>query len=332
MSFSTYCTGNEGHLGTPLDREIYQLAKKLDPTRLMLHQDGGTNLPGSSDFSTGPALPWPPGAAKCRQPFFAHEYLNLATDEDPRLMEKYVGAVRPPVAAGPVKEELRRAGLTWEWGMACHDAGNRLQSVYQKRGLESARLDPNCGGYIYWTIVDVGSPAAQGLLNQFWEPKASTAAFFRQFNGPTAVLAKMSPDGQILSEGDTLRVVWRVSHFGPHKIEGQTLNWRLTAGQTVLASGSIAGVAAVAGDVKALGNTAVTIPPLARPAKAQLIAEFAGCGVKNSWDLWLFPRHRPETASGHGIAAPERIRATLAGRIRASPAWAPPKPRTRSSQ
>ena len=78
-------------------------------------------------------------------------------------------------------EELRRAGLTWEWGMACHDAGNRLQSVYQKRGLESARLDPNCGGYIYWTVVDVGSPAAQGLLNQFWEPKASTAAFFRQF-------------------------------------------------------------------------------------------------------------------------------------------------------
>jgi beta-galactosidase/beta-glucuronidase len=31
VSFTTYCTGNEGLLGKPLDREIYQLARRIDP-------------------------------------------------------------------------------------------------------------------------------------------------------------------------------------------------------------------------------------------------------------------------------------------------------------
>ena len=150
------------------------------------------------------------------RPFFAHEYLNLATDDDPRLAEKYTGAMRPLVSMESFQKELRAAKLSREWGTACLDAGNHLQSVYQKRGLESARLDPLCGGYIYWTIVDVGGGAGscQGLFDQFWEPKAGTAGFFRQFNGPTALLVKMSPGGQILSDGDALQARWWISHFG----------------------------------------------------------------------------------------------------------------------
>jgi len=62
---------------------------------------------------------------------------------------------------------LERSGLDLETGLACLDAGNQLQKYYQKFGLEASRRDPNCGGYIYWTLVDVGNPSAQGLLNQF---------------------------------------------------------------------------------------------------------------------------------------------------------------------
>ena len=60
-------------------------------------------------------------------------------DEDPRLAEKYTGALRAPVEAETFKKELDQAGLSWEWGIACIDAGNELQRIYQKRGLESAR-------------------------------------------------------------------------------------------------------------------------------------------------------------------------------------------------
>ena len=220
VSLSTYCSGNEGHLdGNSIDERIYQLAKKMDPTRLVLHQDGGVNTVENSDFGTGPVTPWQRGKAHYRflditRPYFAHEYLNLAVEKDPRLASKYTGAVKQPVDTGKFMEEFKQAGLSLDWAFACIDAGNQLQRIFQKRGLESARLDPVCDGYIYWTIVDVDCPEAQGLFNSFWEPKASTAEDFRGFNGPVAILAEMTPANRILAETDELEIKWWLSHFG----------------------------------------------------------------------------------------------------------------------
>ena len=56
VSLSTYCTGNEGWMGSPLDAELYHLAKQLDPTRLAQHQDGGKNTAENSDFGHAAAL------------------------------------------------------------------------------------------------------------------------------------------------------------------------------------------------------------------------------------------------------------------------------------
>ncbi len=307
VSLSTYCTGNEGHLGSPLDREIYQLAKRLDPTRLVLHQDGGQNRKDNSDFHQGPAVPWEPGSQDGSWPFTAHEYLNLATQEDPRLAEKYAGALQPPVTTEGFRAELARAGLTWEWGVATLEAGNQLQRVYQKRGLEQARLDPVCDGYIYWTIVDVGSPSAQGLLNQFWEPKASEAEYIRQFNGPTVVLAKFSPKEQILRAGDDLDVEWWISAFDPEPMKGQDLAWRLEKDGAVMLSGTMPSIDAGPGELKALGKIHCKAPETTKPAKCELVAELPGREVKNSWDLWIFP-HRPRSAEfGKGLAASARL-------------------------
>ena len=52
VSLSTYCVGNEGWTHPPVDRAIYQFVKAFDPTRLMIHMDGGNNLPDNSDFTT----------------------------------------------------------------------------------------------------------------------------------------------------------------------------------------------------------------------------------------------------------------------------------------
>ena len=119
------------------------------------------------------------------------------------------------------------------------DAGNQLKRVYQKRGLEQARLDPDCDGYIYWTIVDVGSPSAQGLFDQFWELKATTPADFRQFNGPTAILLKMTPDVPVLSSRETRKVEWWISHFDRQPLAGKSLRWKLSIDDSPAAYGSL---------------------------------------------------------------------------------------------
>ena len=119
----------------------------------------------------------------------------------------------------------------------------QLKKHCQKRGLEQARLDPACGGYIYWTIVDVGSPSAQGLLDQFWQPKKTMPAEFRQFNGPVAILAKMTPDVPVLAAGETRKVEWWISNFDAKPIDGKTLKWTLANDETPMA-GTIEGVQA----------------------------------------------------------------------------------------
>jgi beta-galactosidase len=310
-SLATYCTGNEAHLGSPIDREVYQLAKALDPTRLALHQDGGANHKDNSDFHQGPVVPWKPGTQDGSWPFDAHEYLNLATSEDPRLAAKYTGAILPPITPEDFRSDLARTGLSWEWGLATLDAGSQLQRIYQKRGLEQARLDPACDGYIYWTIVDVGSPSAQGLFNQFWEPKASTAEYFRQFNSPTVLLASFSPTERILGAGEELKVEWWISNFGAKALHGQALMWRLERNGTVLTIREQRVADAEPGEVKLIGNTEIKVPTVDQATRMQLVGALPGLGVNNTWDLWFFPARKARPDLGKGIGAGPRLYALL---------------------
>jgi hypothetical protein len=171
-----------------------------------------------------------------------------------------------------------------------------------------------CDGYIYWTIIDVGSPSAQGLFNQFWEPKVSTAEYFRQFNSPTVVLAKFTPTERILRAGDSLRVEWWISAFDAKPLRGQALTCRLEEGDKVLASGQLPPVDAEAGDVKVVGSTELKAPDLTKPAKLRLVAELASAGVRNSWDLWVFPRATAQPDRGKGIGAVPSLYRSLKGR------------------
>ena len=310
VSVSTYCGGNEGHMGSPIDKELYQLAKKLDPTRLFLHQDGGRkNSPANSDFDTLPhtktdKLPW-----------FVHEYTNLATDEDPREAPQYTGALAPEATLAPFKKTLAESGLSLKWGYACLDAGIALQRLYQKRQLESLRLRAAGDGYTFWTIVDCGKPSAQGLFTQFWQPKAGTTAkWFRRFNGPSALLVKFSPAGQVLTEGDELKVELWISHFAPADIADDVLTWSLAGAGKQLTSGKVSSIRAGTGDVKAIAKMDIKVPPVDRPVKARLTASLSAAKIENSWDLWLFPKLEPKRGAGKGLCASAKVHAALAAR------------------
>jgi hypothetical protein len=190
-----------------------------------------------------------------------------------------------------------------------------MQSLYQKRGLESARLDPECDGYMFWTIVDVGSISAQGLLDPFWGRKSSGPEKFRMFNGPTAILARFSPDGRVLAGGDELCIEWWISHFDRTAIEGVTLTWKLVAGDNTVASGELPGITLKeTGTVGAVGNTVIRIPPVSGGIKANLIVRLEGTSIENSWELWLFPELAYMKGAGRGILASTAVYSALAGR------------------
>ena len=323
VSLSTYCMGNEGNLGSPLDHELYAMIKKRDPTRLTIHEDGGMNTPQNSDYGSGRGAPdWGPyPQEQDPRPWIHHEFLNLAVCRDPRTAPMYTGEYLPPVSPEAFRSRLESLGLTLAWGHACLDAGRQLQRIYQKQGLEWARLNRRCHGYIFWTIVSVEGYGDQGLLNQFWQPKASTPEFFRQFNRPTAVLAKMTPDAQILTAGDTLKIEWWISHFGREKLAGgggvpASLEWRIV-GDGQEEHGRVSGLPTAAiGDVKPIGQSLCQAPAVRKPVKvalkAGLMTPSDGKDLRNTWDLWLFPKLSAK--SGAGLCASPVVHQTLAQR------------------
>ncbi len=326
VSLATYCMGNEGLLGRPIGIEIYKLIKRTDPDRLTLHQDGTFNTPENSDFRNGPINVWAPGSFKCDAPFVAHEYLNLSVKQDPRLEPKFSGLMLPPVTLAARDKDLAAAGLDRRWGDACQDASHALQRVYQKRGLEAARLDPACDGYDYWTIVDVivrqgDTYSAQGFLNAFWEPKRGgwTPEQFRAFNDQTALLLKTAGDSPIAVSGEKIRADFWISHYGEQPLSKPKLTWTLRAGEAVLAKGTSECADVELGSVVSLAQTEIAIPDLPKPVHAVLEVEVGQAEVgqasrlsrsenrqagrlsyHNHWDFWLFPKR--EIQGGKGIA------------------------------
>ncbi|MDP3849049.1 MAG: glycoside hydrolase family 2 TIM barrel-domain containing protein [Luteolibacter sp.] len=321
VSLATYSMGNEGSLGTPLDNELYQMVKQLDPARLAIHQDGGKgNNKDNSDFRPGPLRPWAPGSFACDAPYVAHEYLNLGLKSDPRLEPRFSGPYAPANDLATYEEFLKRVGLSRSWGDACMDAGHRLQQYYQKEGIENARLDSSCDGYCFWTLVDVLVKqratrkiyAGQGLYNAFHEPKSggATPDDFHRYNGPTALL--MRANWKTATAGDTANVPLWISHFGDADLKGGALDWTLSADGKTLASGTLGQLNVATGDTRELGIAKITIPELSKPVHAVLEAKIKDSAVHNRWDVWLFPKRA--AVDGKGMAASADLYPVLATR------------------
>jgi beta-galactosidase len=307
VSLSTYCMGNEGNMGSPIDDELYKLAKETDPTRLVNHQDGGGNTATNSDFATiGGVL---------------HEYLNLALLEDPRLTPKYTGIMMPPRSLDEFEKEVSTKGIPLDMALACFDAGFQLQRIYQKLGIENARLNPNGDGYIYWTIVDVGAPSAQGLFDQFWGVKRSKSGAFRQFNNPTAILIRSAPEKRIFTEDEEVGIDWWISHFGSEPIAKAKILWKITLSdvigerERILDKGEADIVPIQLGEVKTLAKTKIIMPKIGEKAiKAALECSIPETDIRNSWDIWIFPKITAQPDAGKGIAASPAVYEKISAR------------------
>ena len=334
VSFTTYCTGNEGLLGKPLDKEIYKLAKRLDPNRLVLHQDGGVNTAENSDFRSGPINVWEPGSFRCDAPFVAHEYLNLSVKQDARLEPRFSGVMLPPVTMAARDRELAAAGLDRRWGDAIQDAAHALQRCYQKRGIEAARLDPACCGYDYWTIVDViiqqGSTyTAQGLFNAFWEPKSggTTPEFFRQFNGPTALLLKTQLKDPIAVSGEVVKAGFWITHYGDARLQKPQLRWTLRAGPQVFAGGQADCDDVELGSTQPLAEVPIAIPAVAAPVRAVLEADSPEASLATRGTSGSSPSETSRTGAG----SPSRRHCCPPWKS-STRDWSPPSRPTRSGR
>ena len=323
-SFGTYSMGNEGTYGRRTDIAMHRYVKAMDPDRLKINQDSQfpwINPAESSDVASGPVNVWPRGTWKPDRPFWAHEYLNLCVKLDSRLEPRFSGGWAPPVTRKQRGEWLARFGLDHVWGDRLQDAQHALQRVYQKRGVEAGRSDPECDGLIFWTIADVvvrqhETYTAQGLFNPFWEqkPGGCSAQEFAQFNSARCVLADFDPSARILTSGETLKADILFANYGDAPLEDARVKWTLSAEGKTLGEGVLSAGDLPLGGVRKVGAVSCPAPDVGKPLKATFRLEVSSApdarlATHNSWDVWLFPKHAK--AAGSHIACTRALRPAL---------------------
>ena len=347
-SFAIYSFGNEGAFGPYLSARLYRETKARDPDRLVVGQDGGygfhpTNNRETSDFAGAPISVQPRGKYVPDQPFFFHEYVNSSVKLDSRVADGFKGVWAAPISRASRAEFLSPFGLDLDWGDRLQDGQNRMQKIYLKYGLESARLDGAACGYSYWSLQDACSPQGgtfigQALWDPFWGEKrcGSKTSDVAVFNSPSCVLMTDGDDPQtypantktsgnmfldstitnlVRMAGQTIRARFHLAHFGEAPLTDARLAWRLVAENgDVLRAGDQAIGAQALGGVRFVAAADIAIPDIAKAVKARLEATVTdgAFSQSNAWRYWLFPKRAP--ANGSRILCAARFAAALQSR------------------
>jgi len=350
-SFAVYSGGNEGWFGPAASKLIYEEVKARDPDRLMISQDQmlnkRSNKAGTSDYQGGPLNVWARGTVNPNTPFVCHEYLNLSVKLDSRLSGKFTGVWMPPTSREARAKWLANFGLDLEYGDSLQDAQAVMQKVWRKYGFESARIDPYCDGYSYWSLQDACSPngeaySGQALFDPFWgeKPHGDTAESVAVYNSASCLLLDTDPrlrdeaeekkrkglemfltdfaTNRVRCAGESIKAHFFLAHYGEAPFSRARLEWRLVSGGRVLAGGARDVGDQSLGAVREIADFDVRVPEVSAPCCASLEATLVsadGAKVANSWDWWLFPARTK--LDGRRVFVAEPFRRALSSRFTA---------------
>ena len=327
-SFAIYSGNNEGWFGRRCSEKLYRTLKAVDPDRLVMGGDTSSwsdlNDPGTSDFRCGPIRTWARGSYDPDGPFIAHEYLNISVKLDSRICRQFEDCIwQTPITRGQRREWLSMFGLDLSFGDRLQDAQHRFQAIWQKYGLESARLDPHCDGYSFWSLQDCcvsqdkhpGAYAAQALFDPFWGEKRNglTVEAVRKFNGPVCMLVDTMPRPHLYTRGgsgffiDNMERIWTsgdvipmrfmLANHGDGAIVGAELAWRFASDDgTALAEGRCNVADQPLGGIREIAASNISVPELASACRATLTVALSGrvdgevFKVTNDWPYWFFPK------------------------------------------
>ena len=353
-SFGFYSCGNEGSVGPFAGKAVGEWVRANDPDRLFVEQDGGSYLheghgEGRMTHASGPLKPWERGSFNPRA-FICHEYLNLCVKCDSRDEPLYTGVWKPPVTRAERGWWLRQHGLDQEWGDRLQSSQHALQKFWFKQGIESARMDPYCDGYCLWTIADVvvrnakaSTYSAQGLFNPFWQEKRGgvTADEFAAFNSASAILLDNEGKGdrayrenasrllcnspwsieadregtnRVYVSGEAIPADFILAHFGVGDLDDAVLEWSLSSGDVVLASGRRGLGRQKCGPSRLVARERIVVPEIGASARAVLAATVSSSDyrISNAWTFYLFPRRKARSIAG--LAAADGIYDAIAAR------------------
>lgn len=302
-SVMAWCMGNEMWGGIPFSPELYQMAKALDPTRLIIDSDGlvpDGNRPTldyrSVQFDEN-AMPWGQTRDKYAvtkpmgKPVIVHEMGNISCLPDPSEATRCDGIIKAFWLEG-MQAAVKKQGLEQRLpGML--QASWRLQASLLKLNIEAARLGPGIDGYYQWLFRDYWCQSS-GIESIIGTTRAVTPTMFRQFNSDAVILWPQQHANYRAGEAILLDLV--LSDFRPAKAPRlEKMSVRLGNAVVELKPPANVGGRGVVG--RWMGELAA--PRVRAPRQLMLTAE-AGT-VRNSWPVWIWPT-APEAGKGVLVA------------------------------
>lgn len=298
-SATIYCMSNEYRIEIfhpNIAWKCYHDTKAIKPNCLVIWTDGAHNDSMPEDFINDEAEI----DKDTKKPVIQHEYRWWSSLPDVRIMHKYTGAIRP-YGAEIALEAARRHGIAHIMEQAA-ECSQSLQFVEAKGKMERVRRDtPTLAGVCHFNATD-GNPSPQGILDEFYEYKCTSAKTWLQTYGDTVILACLEFDQRVYSGNEKFSCQLRVSDFSHPSLKTPELSWRLYTGDDLFKEGIIeyTHIPYVTCDA---GVIEVTLPDVDKPSKAMLSARLCEGEFEysNQWDIWIYPSTKNQ-AKVYGVA------------------------------
>ncbi|PYV00936.1 MAG: hypothetical protein DMG10_19240 [Acidobacteria bacterium] len=282
--------------------EFYGLAKKLDPARLILSNDGYLMRP--TDMASL-FRDFPKDVPTVRHEFGSY-YCSLP---DISLRDRFTGVIVPTWLEAK-KQWVEGGGLAAAYPVYVRNS-QRLQQLGRKYQIERARRNPDVTGYHYWLIVDYpggtgeGDSWEEGWFDYFWQPKGISPEEGKEVNSPVLLMVGAGVHDRTLWSEASKRIDVSVSNYGEGEIRNARLRWKLTSQGAVLSQSDAGGINAPPGKVTRISS--IGIGPLRgdEPRKLELVIELDS-GKRtfaNRWSFWAFPKAGLLRSSGLRVAS-----------------------------
>jgi len=270
--------------------EFYRYAKQLDPTRLILSNDGYVMRP--TDMASL-FRDFPKDVPTVRHEFGSY-YCSLP---DISLLNRFSGVIVPTWLESK-KLWVESNGLSDRYSVYLKNS-QRLQHLGRKDQIERARLNPDVTGYHYWLITDFpggtgeGDSWEEGWFDYFWQPKGITPGEGKEINNPVLLMISAGVNDRTFWSGDRKSFDVTVSNYGNEPIQNGTLKWKLQSGDRVHLESTVAGVNAPLGQVTRVATLEMG-GTLSVSQKLELVLELSHgqSAFVNRWSFWTFPKGR----------------------------------------
>jgi len=269
--------------------EFHSLAKKLDPARLILSNDGYLMRP--TDMASM-YRDFPQDVPTVRHEFGSY-YCSLP---DVSLLEKFTGVLIPTWLEAK-KQWVDASGLADRYNIYFKNS-QRLQQLGRKYQIERARLNPDVTGYHYWLIVDFpggtgeGDSWEEGWFDYFWQPKGITPAEGQEINSPVLLMISAGVNDRTLWSDASKSINVLVSNYGGSEIKNGSLRWKLLSGGRALSESTVAGIGAPLGKVTQVATIQLKGPGNDEAQKLELLLllSHGEASYTNRWNFWSFSR------------------------------------------